>query len=84
MEFDWDDVLAVAVLKMKEGKACGLSGIVIEMVRAGGNAMLDVITDLIDLIIKEEQIPGDWDQSTIINSFKGKGDAARCGNYCGC
>ena len=44
---------------MKKGKACGPSGIVIEMVKAGRDAMLDVITDMINLIIKEEQIPDD-------------------------
>ena len=45
------------------------------MVKAGGDAMLDVITDLISLIIKEQRIPDDWDQLTIINCFKGKCDA---------
>ena len=43
--------------------------------------MLDVITDLISPIIKEEQIPDDLDQSTIINCFKGKVDTTRCDNY---
>ena len=46
-------MVAEAVLKMK-GKACGTSGIVIEMVKAGGDAMLDVIKDLINLLIKQE------------------------------
>ena len=69
-----------AVLKMKEGKACGQSGIIIEMVKTGGYAMLDVITDLVNLIIKEEQIPEDWDQSTIINCFKGKANTTKCDN----
>ena len=41
-----------AVLKMKEGKACGPSGIVIGMVKAEGEAMLRVIIDMINLIIK--------------------------------
>ena len=44
---------------MKEGKACGSPGIVIEMVKTEGGAMLDVITDMINLIIIEEQIPVD-------------------------
>ena len=52
-------MVAEAVLKMKEGKACGPSGIVIEMVKTEGGAMLDVITDMINLIIIEEQIPVD-------------------------
>ena len=55
------DVVAAAVLKMKEGKAWGPSGIVIEMVKAEGYAMQDVITDLVNMIIKKEQIPDDWD-----------------------
>ena len=76
-----NDMVAEAVLTIKEGKTRGPSGIVIEMAKVGGNAMLDVITDLINLIIKEKQIPDDWDQSTIINCFKGKGDATRCDNY---
>ena len=66
---------------MKEGKACDPSGIIIEMVKAGGDAMLDVITGLINLIIKEEQIPDDWNQSIIINCFKVEGDATRCDKY---
>ena len=51
---------------MKEGKANDPSGIVIEMVKAGGDAMLNIIIDLINPIIKE-QIPDEWDQSTKIN-----------------
>ena len=51
------DMITEVVLKMKEGKACDPSGIVIEMVKAGRDAMLDVVTDLINFIIKEEQIP---------------------------
>ena len=43
--------------------------------------MLDLITDMINLIIKEEQIPDGWDHSTMKNCFKEKGDATRCGNY---
>ena len=60
------DMATEAVLKMKEGIVCGLSGIVIGMFNAGGDATLDVITDLINLTIKEEQIPKNWDQSTIM------------------
>ena len=54
------DMVTEAVLKMKEGKACVLSGIVIE-IKAGGAAVLDVITDMINLIIKE-QSPANWDR----------------------
>ena len=66
------NMVGEAVLKMKEGKACDLSGTVIEVVKAGGDGMVD-ITDLINLIIKEEQIPYDWDLSIIINCEGNKG-----------
>ena len=46
------DMVTEAVLKMN-GKTYGLSGIVIEMIKAGSDAMLDVITDMINLINKE-------------------------------
>ena len=51
------------------------------MVKAGSDALLDVITDLINLTIKEEQIPDGRDQSLIINYFKGTGDATMSRNY---
>ena len=47
-------MVAEAVLKLKEGKSFGLSGIVIEMVKAEIDAVLDVITDMVNLTIKEE------------------------------
>ena len=50
------DMVAQAILKIKEGKAYGPSGIVIKMVEAGGDAMLDITTDVMNLTIKE-QIP---------------------------
>lgn len=53
------------------------------MVKAGSDALLDVITDLINLTIKEEQIPDGRDQSLIINYFKGTGDATMSRNYWG-
>ena len=60
------DMTTEAVLKMKEGIVCGRSGTVIEIFKAGGDAMLDVIIDLINLTNKEEQIPENWDQSIIM------------------
>ena len=51
------DIVAETVLKMRESKACGPSGIVIEMVKTESDFMPDVITDIISLTIKEEEIP---------------------------
>lgn len=59
-------MVAQAVLKMKEGKACSPSGFVIEMVKAGCDTMLDFITDIINLI-KKNKLPDGWDYSAIMN-----------------
>ena len=68
---------------MKGGKACGPFRIAIEKIKAGEDAMPTVITDLINLIIKKEQIPDDCNQPAIVNCFKGKGDITKCDNYRG-
>ena len=56
---------------MKNGKAAGPSGIVSEMVKAAEEDSVDMISDLIN----QGVIPADWELSTIINCYKGKGDA---------
>ena len=53
------------------------------MVKAGGDVMANRLTDLINLIISVDCNPDDRDFSKIVNCFKGKGDATKCGNYCG-
>ena len=68
---------------MKKGKAAGLTGVVIEMLEASGGTSIDVVTDLINQIISDGQMPGDWQVSSIVNCFKGKGDALERGNYRG-
>ena len=62
-------MVASAVSKMKDGKACGPSGIVIEMVKAGGDVMINSFADLINLIIEQDCIPDDSDLSMTVNSF---------------
>ena len=64
---------------MKEGKAAGVLGIVAEMLKASGEAGLELFNN----IVKEEKVPSDWEMSVIINCFKGKGDAVERGNFMG-
>ena len=47
-----------AVSKMKNGKAAGPSGVVSEVVKAGGVVGIDMITNLVNQIIMEGCIPG--------------------------
>ena len=58
-----------ALGKMKIGKASGPTGVVI----AGNDACTDLMTDNV--------MPSDWKVSSIVNCFKGKGEAFEGGNY---
>ena len=75
--------IAKALSKMKPGKAAGPSGVVSEMLKACGDRAIETITDLTEAIFREDMIPDDWQQSFVINLFKGKGDALVRGNYRG-
>ena len=77
------DMVSSAISKMKNGKSPGPSGLIIEMIKAGGDSFLDELTVLINRIIYEGTVPSDWNLSFIINLFKGKGDALLRGNYRG-
>ena len=64
-----------AVKGMKSGKAPGPSGLVIEMIHTSREACLELMTDLINVIITFQTVPCDWNESYILNLFKGKGCA---------
>ena len=52
-----------------------------EMVKAAGEAGVDMITDLVNKIIIEEVIPTVWELGFIVNCYKGKEDALERRNY---
>ena len=68
---------------MASGKAAGPSGIVAEMLKLVGEAGAEEVRDLVENIISEGCIPTDWQESFIVNLYKGKGDALDRGNYRG-
>ena len=69
--------------KMKNGKSPGSSGIVAEMLKAAGEVGSQIMSDLANAIIREWCVPESWEESHIINCYKGKGDARIRGNYRG-
>ena len=77
------DLVKKAISKMKSGKAAGLSGIVVEMIKAAGDTGATMIRDLATAIICDGKVPTDWEQSFIVCLYKGKGDALDRGNYRG-
>lgn len=72
-----------AVVHMKAGKAAGPSGVVVEMIHTAGDPIIDSVTNLINKIIKDGVVPKEWNESYIINLYKGKGDALDRGNFRG-
>ena len=57
-----------AVKKMKDGKASGKSGTVAEMLKASGEFGIEMVTYLVNGIIRE-MIPNDWEENVIIKCY---------------
>ena len=77
------EMMVKAITKMKTGKAAGPSGIVAEMLKASGDTGARLVADLANDMVRNGVIPSDWEDSFIINIYKGKGDALEGGNYRG-
>ena len=72
-----------ALNKMKQGKAAGPSGIISEMLKAAGEEVLEELRLLAEMVFSSGEIPNDWEESLILNLYKGKGEALDRGNYRG-
>ena len=77
------EMITKAISKMASGKAAGPSGILAEMLKPVGESGAIEVRHLIKDIISEGRIPTDWQESYIVNLYKGKGDALNRGNYRG-
>ena len=66
---------------MKKGKAAGPSGVVVEIIAAGGNLTVKWMTVQLNNIIEEGRTPTDWTKSTLIPLYKGKGNMLQCELY---
>ena len=71
------------IKKMKQRKAGRPPGVIVKRIKVGGRETVTAISELVSLIIYEENIPADWKDFFIINCYKGKGDATDRGNYRG-
>ena len=65
------------------GKAEGPSGITAEMLKATGPDGVEMLRQLGEHTFNGDPIPTDWEESIILNLYKGKGDALDRGNYRG-
>jgi len=58
----------------------GADGIHLEIIKYGGNNLLNRIYELVRQIWKEERIPKEWTETVIVPIHK-RGDRDRCENY---
>ena len=77
------DQIRKSLSKMKYGKAAGPSGIIAEMMKASGEEGIELMRELCEEVFSNGVIPKDWEESIILNLYKGKGDALERGNYRG-
>ena len=65
----------IAVASLKKGKSAGVDNIPAELVQAGGETMIDVLTEICNRIWRTGEWPTPWTQSLIITLPK-KGQLA--------
>ena len=61
-----------AIASLKKGKSAGVDNIPAELVRAGGEAMIDILIEFCHMIWKTGEWPTPWTQSLIITLPKGQ------------
>ena len=71
-----------AIMRMKTGRAAGPEDIPIELIKSGGQKLLEMITILLKKIINGEKVPEEW-KMALITSIHKKGDKRKCENYRG-
>ena len=69
-----------ALFDVANGKSTGGDNIPIELIKAGGDNAVKILTKLCNLIWMKKSWPSDWKKSIFIPLFK-KGDKKDCSNY---
>ena len=67
----------------KTGKAPGIDGISIEIIKAAGEADVELLWSVCRAVWKDGITPTEWRQSIIIPIWKRKGDGRECSLYMG-
>ena len=72
-----------AMNRMKIEKASGLSGVALEMFKAGRGKYLKSLTNTFNDILFKNKLPEEWVLSSLVPIFKGKGDPLNPNSYRG-
>ena len=69
-----------ALASLKSGKAAGTDNIPAEALKEGGNAIVNQLHHLFNLIWKNEEIPADWKKGLLVKLPK-HGDLSQCSKW---
>jgi hypothetical protein len=70
----------IAINKLKDKPSCGLDGVNAMVIKAGGEALVVALREIINNSIVSGMFPKRWKEAKIIPIFK-KGDVKECSNY---
>ena len=69
-------------MRMKTRRFAGPGDIPVELIKSGGQRLLEMITILFNKIINGDKMPEEW-KIAIITSIHKKGDKRKCENFRG-
>ena len=72
-----------AIKKLKLGKAPGVDGIRSEMLKYGGEVMIDILWRVCKVAWEIGEVPVEWTMAVIVPLYKGKGSKEACMNFRG-
>ena len=67
--------------KLKNGKAIGKNEITREMIKGGGDRMVNWIWRLCNMVFENVVVSEDWKSAVIVSLYKGKGKKTEYKNY---
>jgi len=76
-------VIRRAIERLKVGKAAGMDGITAEMLKFGGDVVVEWMHLICNLAWKQGEVPDEWVRAILVPVYKGKGSRDMCGNYRG-
>ena len=72
-----------AIGRLKMGKAPGVDGITAEMLRFGGEVVIDWMHLICNFVWKQRTVLKDWMKAIMVPIYKGKGSKDECSSYRG-
>ena len=78
-----EDEVALALNKMKNGKAVGPGNIPVEVWKCFGTYGVIYLTKLFNNILQKEEMPKEWRRNVLVSIYKNKGDIMECGSFRG-